>query len=806
MSAVSAHYAARLDLAHTREFARAGAGPERRARLAEAAREFMAQAWEQACASVALPANAPGLALAFVGSQARGDAGPLSDYDLVLLHDGRSVGSKRVTQLADALWYPLWDAGVRFDHSVRTLAQCRQAASSDLAAAVGMLDIDAVAGDGVLVAGVRQAIAADWRGAARKRLPEVIESMQARHVRFGDIATTLEPDLKEAGGGLRDLSLVGALTTAWLADPNRASAERARDVLLDVRDALHVVTGRGRERLALQDQDAVAALLGLPDSDELLTRVVDAARTITYVTDATVRAASQSQRARTLRVGPRRPSLTPLGHGLHLHDGEVVLGAGRREGGHLTLLRAAAAAASRGALIGPTTQANLVATCGPLPTPWPREIRDAFVALLASGPGLAAVWEGLDLSGVVDAWLPEWAAVRSRPQRNAIHQFTVDRHSIEAVVVAAGMRERVARPDLLLVAALLHDIGKIAGSRDHSVEGAPVARAICERMGFETRDCDLLERLVREHLTLVDLATKRDPDDPVTVQAVCDAAGTREGLGLLEALTEADARAAGPQAWTTWRAGLVRDLASRARGVIGADDSSTSAVTTGTPVPEAASRDETPTEVTSQERARVEAGEVVVTVEEVSGASGVVVIRIVDVDRLGLFADMAGVLGLRRTSVRSANLRTLDAFAVDTWLVEVPHTDVPRAEDLARSLRALRTGDRLSLRALEADARRRAAARPSRTTMPGASAFVVPGASQDATVIEVRATDRLGLLFDVGTAFAQAGASVRSAHIATYAGRSADTFYVTDEHGAPLTPPHAARVIGAVIDVAGDAA
>ena len=262
----------------------------------------------------------------------------------------------------------------------------------------------------------------------------------------------------------------------------------------------------------------------------------------------------------------REPSLTPLGHGLHLHDGEVVLGAGRREGGHLTLLRAAAAAASRGALIGPTTLANLVASCGPLPAPWPREIREGFVGFLASGPGIVDVWEGLDLSGIVDVWLPEWSAVRSRPQRNAIHQFTVDRHSIEAVVVAAGLREHVARPDLLLVAALLHDIGKVAGARDHSAEGAPVARAICERMGFDRADCDLVERLVREHLTLVDLATKRDPDDPATVKMLCEAAGSAEGLDLLEALTEADARAAGPQAWTTWRAGLVRDLADRAPG------------------------------------------------------------------------------------------------------------------------------------------------------------------------------------------------------------------------------------------------
>ena len=209
--------------------------------------------------------------------------------------------------------------------------------------------------------------------------------------------------------------------------------------------------------------------------------------------------------------------------------------------------------------------------------------------------------------------------------------------------------------------------------------------------------------------------------------------------------------------------------------------------------------------VSADERGRVAAGEVVVEIEPLEGVSGVVTVRIVDVDRLGLFADMAGVLGLRRTSVRSANLLTIDGLAVDTWVVEVPHGDVPRTSDLARSLRTLREGDRLPLRALEADARRRAAAGPSRASMPRASAFVVPGASQHATVIEVRAADRLGLLFYVGSAFAAERVSVRSAHIATYAGRSADTFYVTDEQGSPLAPPHAARVIGAVLDAVGTA-
>lgn len=793
MSAVPPHYADRLDLARTREFAQPGAGVARRSRLAENARGFLRGQWDDAMRARGLAPDTPGVALALVGSQARGDAGPLSDYDIVLLHDGHGAASRGIDALAEALWYPMWDAGVRFDHSVRTLGECRKVAAGDLTAAIGMLDITPVAGDEVIVAGVRQGIAHDWRGNARKRLTELVESFEQRHERFGDLGTVQAPDLKESGGGLRDLSIIGALTTAWLADPSRARLDEAQGVLLDVRDALHVVTGRGRERLALQDQDAVAALLGLHDSDELLTRVVDAGRTISYVADGALRSAGQSQRARTLRVGPRKPSMTPLGHGLHLHDGEVVLGTGRRGGGHLLLLRAATAAARRQARIGPKTLANLARELPPLETPWPRPMREAFVELLASGPGLVEVWEALDHAGVIDAWIPEWRGVRSRPQRNAVHRFTVDRHIIETVVEAAALRGRVGRPDLLMVGALLHDIGKVAGSRDHSLDGAPVARSICERMGFDAGDVDVVERLVREHLTLVDLATKRDPEDPATVEALCGAVRERaEVLDLLVMLTGADAKAAGPQAWTAWRAGLVHALANRAAGVL------------GSPVraPEEPQEDG-PRELLSPEvTRRVRDGDVVVQIEPAAVGA---VITIVDVDRLGLFGDMAGVLGLHRVTVRSATLHTIAGLAVNTWYVEAPHGVLPQVDDVERALRALRKGDRTPVRALERSIGPKALASEPlpNSTMARASAFVIPWASQDATVVEVRAGDRIGLLFDVGAAFAAVGVSVRSAHIATYAGQSADTFYITSARsGGPLEPPHAAQVIGAVIDAA----
>ncbi len=771
----------RLDLADTRGFTAPGAGQVRRSAMAELGRTWIADLWKTAT----FGARLDGVALASVGSLARGDAGPLSVFDLVLLHDGRSMSAKEVTALADRIWYPIWDGGAKLDHSVRTVSQCRTVAAGDLSAAVGLLDLELVAGDEQVVAAARSTVGHDWRANARRRLPQLVESLEARHHRHGDLAQTLEPDLKEARGGLRDMTVLRALTAAWLADRPHGQVDTAYGTLLDARDALHMVTGRGRDRLGLEDQDAVAALLGHPDADAMLVDVGTAARTVSYAIDGTVRRAAQSQRARVLRVGPRRPVLKPLGFGLFEHDGEVVLGAHLDPSGDpLLVLRAAVAAARRGLPMSPATLANLAEHSPPITKPWSPLARSLLVDLLAAGPGLIPVWEGLDLAGLIDRWLPEWSGVRSRPQRNAVHRHTVDRHLIETVVHATGLMRDVERPDLLLLAALLHDIGKVAGAHDHSVVGAPLAAKVARRLGLDEAGVDVVELLTREHLSLIDLATRRDPGDRATISAVTAAvAGRRDVLELLRALTEADACAVGAAAWTDWRAQLLEQLVEGARAALG---------DAAGPVDQI---DEADDLLPPQIVAEVATGEPHVVVHPIGGAYR---IDVFDRDRLGLFADTAGLLAAYGLIVRTARVRTQEGIAANQWQVDSPGGDAPDAVGIARGLAQLGAGDRSPLRALE---RRMASAGLLESGSRSLSrATVVPRASQDSTVIEIRADDRPGLLHQIGMTFARAGLTVHSAYIATYAGQTLDTFYVSEFGGRILSPARVAQTISMLLD------
>ena len=446
-----------------------------------------------------------------VGGYGRKELLPRSDLDVLLLHGGRDD----IAAIADRMWYPIWDSGAELDHAVRTVPQARRVARSDLKVALGLLSARHVAGDPELTERLRAGALEDWRSAAPARLAELHAAHDERTRTFGELAFLLEPDLKEARGGLRDVHAIQAVAAAWVAPAPGPKVRTAYEQILDARHALHEVTGRRLDRLVLEEQDEVARALGLLDGDVLLRMLAGAARTVAYAVDHAFR---QADRLRGRRLRRRRAERRPLADGVVEQDGEVVLARAADPARDPSLvLRASAAAAQAGLPLAPRTLDRLT-ECPPLPVPWPAAARDSLLALLGAGQAAVSVWEALDTEGLVTALIPDWERVRNRPQRNPLHTFTVDRHLAEAAAHAAALTREVARPDLLLLAALLHDIGK-GWPGDHSVTGEVVARDVGRRMGLPAADVDLVASAVRLHLLLPMVATRRDLNDPVTGEA-----------------------------------------------------------------------------------------------------------------------------------------------------------------------------------------------------------------------------------------------------------------------------------------------
>lgn len=686
------------------------------------------------------PSHLPGVSLVAVGGLGRHDVAPYSDLDLVLLHNGTAG----IDRIASALWYPIWDARLGLDHSVRTLPEALSVAQDDVKVSLGLLDARHLAGDAALSAELIAAAGDQWRRTAVRLLPQLKELTTARWATHGELAFLLEGDLKEAAGGLRDVTILRGIGRAGVADTMRPAVRAADLRLLDTRDALHLAVGRRVDRLVAQERAAVAELLEVEDGDALLRRVAGDARTVAHALDDAWRATDRLRNGRRRGAVPGRPARRPVARDVVEQDGELVLA--RTAIGPVadpTLsLRVAAAAATVRLPIARATCEWLAAFCPPLPTPWPPAARAALVSLLGSGPGLLPTWEACDRYGLIDAWLPEWARMRSLPQHHPVHRYTLDRHLVQAAYEATAYAREVDRPDLLLLGAFLHDVGKgLPG--DHSTVGAPIAAEIATRIGLPPADVATVEKLVRLHLLLPDVATRRDLSDPVTISSVAGDVGDATTLDLLHALARADSHATGPAAWSDWKERLIAELVRRVR----------TALDTGV-LPEPPAPDP-------------ELLDGVLPAVHLDGDR----VAVAAADRRGLLGSVAACLAMHRLDVISADACTVDGRGIVEFQTQPRYGSPADPLALAADLRRVAAGD------VSVTQRVRARAMSTRS---GAAPRVVwlRAAATDAVVLELRAADSAGLLYRVATALDEAGAEVRAARISTLGGDVVDAFYL----------------------------
>ena len=767
------------------------------------------------------------VAVVALGGYGRGLLSPGSDVDLMILHRKRRAGAVR--EMAAGLFYPFWDARLPLGHAVRTVPQCVGAAQERLDTLCSLLDARLVWGDRVLVEELEGSVAGLLARDRDGFLRSLAADAEARHRRHHACTTDLEPDLKSGAGGLRDVHSVdwagrpfaldraGLVAAGLLRERESAALGEAEEFLVRLRSALHLETGNRADRVHRELQPALAETFGFEDApdlaatDALMRHLFEHARHVAHIREGLL--------ARALRRGtpgapePRSPTAPQ------------------------EVMEVFAEAANRGRdLPVPTLDAIEAADFGDPPYPWTDGTRHAFLSILGAGEDGARALEAMDRIELLGRFLPEWEAVRCRPQGDAYHRFPVDVHLVRSAALAAGLPDEpgddplaeraaglVGDRDTLLLGAFLHDIGKVGRGR-HVEEGSVVAARVLERMGItpETREAVLF--LVGQHLLLSDTAVRRDLSDENLVLDVAARVRDPERLAMLYLLTAADARATGPHAWTPWRRALVAELVAKVqhvleRGEMGADRAEDLEERL------AAVRDlladEEPERVKGYlERLprpyllavppRVAAAHLdlivpprgaaeVRTAAEPGERHGTHEVTVVARDRPGLLAKIAGALVLAGLNILSARaFTTEDGVAIDLFTVEPAfegQIDEERWRRMRTWLRKALEG-RISLEYRVAE-KRRHYPRP-RADVP-VEVEVDNGASDFATVVEVSAPDRIGLLFDLARTLHELELDVHLAKVATYGARVVDAFYVRDLYGGKVEDPEHVAEIGRAI-------
>ncbi len=773
------------------------------------------------------------VALVALGGYGRRELSTGSDLDLLLLHNGWKP--EAINGFNRLVMYPLWDSGRDLGDRIRTPRDVvRNIDRVDEFCA--LLDARYLAGERALFADLEDQVRRHYERTRHAYFRDLAASTEERHERFGHAGHLLEPNVRDSAGGLRDIQTLGwasrglpgadgvngLVSSGYLSARDGASIVEARTFLLRVRIELHLLTARHQDQLYLAEQDAIALTLGYeatearPAADRLMQQLYEHARGV----DAIVASFWDQLLHATRRRRLRRSSTESVGDGCILQDGRLeVVAVTHVSDDPAGWLRVFRRSIRTGAPIG---RASINRLRDDLETAkavaWTSEAREVFFDIIESGEGGERALEAMDLAGLLPALFGDWETIRAYPQRDMYHRFTVDRHLFQAVTELAMSRpsedpdvrsawDRVDDADALFLATLLHDIGK-GREGDHSEVGTGIVRDAARSLGLREDQCDDAAFLVAEHLLLPTLATRRDLTDPRTIADCVERVGSARRLAMLYLLVRADSLATGPEAWSSFRASLVRELFAKALEHIegtpaptGVASSFLDDLTTGLgvdrpaamalvePMPDQWLRGIEVGAATRQLQLLVvplASGEVRTALHVTDEADEFILVA---QDRPGLFSIVTGALALRGIDVHDAEIYTRsDGIAVEIFRVIGTHGAIP--EDRWARVRADITRTLDGTLDLDAElARKTAQSRRRRHQGIGrqhAEVVVDNHASETHTVIEIHTPDRVGLLRTITKVLADAGCDLSLAKVATYGVDVVDVFYVRDLAGQKI--------------------
>ena len=805
------------------------------------------------------------LAIVARGGYGRQELNPYSDIDLLFLHDYKPGPYTEI--VTEIILHALWDAGLTVGYSVRNSAECVKMAAEDLKEKTAILDARYLAGDEKLYTQFDKALGADVLNRNQQGFFKAkLEESRQRHKQYGESIYLLEPQLKEGEGGLRDLhtalwlakvkykvrALEELVQKAVITEPELNEVNAAEDFLFRVRNSLHFLSRRHFDQLTFEYQEQIAPMMGFSATEgaaasaNLMRTYYQQASTILRFSEGlTARVTEDTAPARFLRRSAGRqirPGVLIQGNVLGIASNDFF------KRSPLNLITIFADCQTHGVELSGSAYQLVRDNLSLIDEAMRRDPQTgmALMGILSGRERVAETLEAMHRAGVLGAIIPEFGKLYARVLHDLYHIYTVDRHSLAAVrelerlragefkttnaLLTEVAREYTSLP-IVFLALVLHDIGKGHG-HDHHELGAQLTIAVCERMGLDAEEMDLVVFLVREHLKMSQVAQKGDVDNPNTVEEFARAAGSIDRLKALYLLTFADMRAVAPKVYNNWRDMLLSELYMRSLKMLehggreAADPARRLAVVKAAVQAELTAA-KAPEQSVSEFLRRmpdryfltVPEGDIKLHFDmmraieerplvcrhrhfpELEFSEFMVVTR----DQPGLFSKIAGALTANNLNILSARITTrddgiaLDVFRVshlgDAGAIALDEDRWPRVEhDLERVL----SGEQ-DIAALVAQSQKSRFGARKFVRRVETEVTVDNRSSEEFTVIDVFTQDRVGLLFAITHTLFELGMVIHVARISTNADQALDVFYISDRAGNKVTDLERMRSIRAAL-------
>lgn len=532
------------------------------------------------------------ISLIAVGGYGRGELHPHSDIDLlILMHRNKAEHYRERIEKFLAF---LWDIQLQIGHSVRSISQCIVEAKADITVATNIMETRLICGNPSLRNTLLEKTGPNKLWPSAKFYSGKIDEQKKRHRKHDDTEYNLEPNIKEAPGGLRDIQLINwtakrhfdvhrrslLVHKGFLSEEEYLTLRRDEDFLWRVRYGLHYIAERGEERLLFDYQRKLATLLGHTDSngklavEKFMQRYYQTVLSIRELTDVLLLYLDEA-----IYKKNKTKVATPINDRFIIRDGYLDTMSEN------TFAKNPSALLELFAIMGENQNIEGIRASTIRQIRLHRNLiddafrenpdnRELFMRILKAPFKLSWQLKRMNRYGILGSYLPEFAKIVGQTQHDLFHIYPVDVHTLQLITnirrlarpevaakfpVSAHIFKNMPKPELIIIAALYHDIAKGRGG-DHSILGAKDVAEFGERHNLQAEEIKLLQWLVENHLLMSTLSQREDISDPDVIYKFARHVGDQRRLDMLLVLTVADINATNPRLWTDWKGALMRNL------------------------------------------------------------------------------------------------------------------------------------------------------------------------------------------------------------------------------------------------------